>query len=154
MALRSLSKRLDVAANLLRHVRRLIRRDPSQADKYERKKKMLKVCIVSVIGQMREILRITFPIPERRIKQERRTSPFGFIDNTLIAMCRPGGGPSTFGELAPRHDPSLLTASANLACSSSVQRNFCFGIFKHKVSSSPGNVPIGSSSSSSSSSSS
>lgn len=30
---------------------------------------------------------------------------FGFIDNTMVAMCRPGGGPTAGGEQAPRVDP-------------------------------------------------
>ena len=35
---------------------------------------------------------------------------FGFIDNTMVAMCRPGGGPRTEGVQAPRHDPLLQRA--------------------------------------------
>lgn len=83
MELRRLSKRLKVAASLLQRVRRIIRRDPTEADKCERKKKLLKVCIISTVGKMREILRITVPIPERRIREERRSTPFDFDRETF-----------------------------------------------------------------------
>lgn len=38
---------------------------------------------------------------------------FGFIDNTMNAMCRPGGGPVNDGVNAPRNDPDLQRAWYN-----------------------------------------
>lgn len=38
---------------------------------------------------------------------------FGFIDNTMNATCRPGGGPTTDGVNAPRNDPLIQRAWYN-----------------------------------------
>jgi hypothetical protein len=38
---------------------------------------------------------------------------FGFIDNTMNATCRPGGGPTRDGAHAPRNDPLLQRAWYN-----------------------------------------
>ena len=38
---------------------------------------------------------------------------FGFIDNTMNATCRPGGGPSRDGTHAPRNDPEIQRAWYN-----------------------------------------
>jgi hypothetical protein len=38
---------------------------------------------------------------------------FGFIDNTMNATCRPGGGPSRDGKDAPRNDPIIQRAWYN-----------------------------------------
>jgi hypothetical protein len=38
---------------------------------------------------------------------------FGFIDNTMNATCRPGGGPSRDGTNAPRNDPLIQRAFYN-----------------------------------------
>jgi hypothetical protein len=38
---------------------------------------------------------------------------FGFIDNTMNATCRPGGGPTRDGTRAPRNDPLIQRAWYN-----------------------------------------
>jgi hypothetical protein len=38
---------------------------------------------------------------------------FGFIDNTMNAMCRPGGGPTRDGDNAPRNNPLIQRAFYN-----------------------------------------
>jgi hypothetical protein len=38
---------------------------------------------------------------------------FGFIDNTMNASCRPGGGPARDGVDAPRNDPYIQQAWYN-----------------------------------------
>ena len=38
---------------------------------------------------------------------------FGFIDNTMNAMCRPGGGPTRDGINAPRNDPIIQRSFYN-----------------------------------------
>jgi len=38
---------------------------------------------------------------------------FGFIDNTMNATCRPGGGPKRDGTRAPRNDPTIQRAFYN-----------------------------------------
>jgi nuclease HARBI1 len=56
-----------------------------------------------------------------RLKLEKLGCPFepetfqffGFIDNTMNATCRPGGGPTRDGENAPRNDPEIQRAWYN-----------------------------------------
>jgi hypothetical protein len=38
---------------------------------------------------------------------------FAFIDNTMNATCRPGGGPARDGAHAPRNDPEIQRAWYN-----------------------------------------
>ena len=38
---------------------------------------------------------------------------FGFIDNTMNAICRPGGGPTRDGDNAPRNNPLIQRAFYN-----------------------------------------
>jgi hypothetical protein len=39
---------------------------------------------------------------------------FGFIDNTMNATCRPGGGPTRDGPNAPRNDPLKIMKLENM----------------------------------------
>ena len=45
--------------------------------------------------------------------QEAGFNIFGFIDNTMNATCRPGGGPTRDGTNAPRNDPLIQRAWYN-----------------------------------------